>query len=58
MRATGGTRWTTVPQRRAIGLEWLHRLLLEPGRLWRRYLLGIPRFLWAVWRERRSAPTT
>ena len=42
---------------RAIGLEWLHRLLLEPGRLWKRYLLGIPRFVWAVWRERRSAPT-
>ena len=24
---------------RAIGLEWLHRLLSEPGRLWRRYLV-------------------
>lgn len=29
---------------RAAGLEWLHRLALEPARLWRRYLLGIPRF--------------
>jgi N-acetylglucosaminyldiphosphoundecaprenol N-acetyl-beta-D-mannosaminyltransferase len=27
------------------GLEWLHRLLSEPRRLWRRYLLGIPQFL-------------
>jgi N-acetylglucosaminyldiphosphoundecaprenol N-acetyl-beta-D-mannosaminyltransferase len=27
------------------GLEWLFRLLMEPGRLWRRYLLTIPQFL-------------
>jgi N-acetylglucosaminyldiphosphoundecaprenol N-acetyl-beta-D-mannosaminyltransferase len=24
-----------------LGLEWLHRLLLEPRRMWRRYLLGM-----------------
>jgi len=35
------------------GLEWLHRLLSEPRRLWRRYLLGNPRFLLAAWRHRR-----
>jgi N-acetylglucosaminyldiphosphoundecaprenol N-acetyl-beta-D-mannosaminyltransferase len=27
------------------GLEWLFRLAVEPGRLWRRYLLVTPRFL-------------
>jgi len=27
-----------------IGLEWLHRLIVEPKRLWKRYLLGIPVF--------------
>jgi N-acetylglucosaminyldiphosphoundecaprenol N-acetyl-beta-D-mannosaminyltransferase len=27
------------------GLEWAHRLAQEPGRLWRRYLLGHPQFL-------------
>lgn len=27
------------------GLEWVHRLLQEPGRLWRRYLLLNPRYL-------------
>jgi len=27
------------------GLEWLGRLLIEPGRLWKRYLLGNPIFL-------------
>ena len=30
------------------GLEWLHRLLQEPGRLWRRYLMGNPAFLFRV----------
>jgi len=28
------------------GLEWLFRLLSEPRRLWKRYCLGIPQFLW------------
>jgi N-acetylglucosaminyldiphosphoundecaprenol N-acetyl-beta-D-mannosaminyltransferase len=27
------------------GLEWLFRLFTEPGRLWRRYVLGYPRFV-------------
>jgi N-acetylglucosaminyldiphosphoundecaprenol N-acetyl-beta-D-mannosaminyltransferase len=31
-----------------LGLEWLFRLLQEPGRLWRRYLIGNPRFIWNV----------
>lgn len=39
-------RWM---QRR--GLEWAFRLLAEPRRLWRRYLLNIPRFLVAVVRR-------
>ena len=37
------------------GLEWLARLIVEPRRLWRRYLLGNPLFLVRVlaqrWRE-------
>lgn len=32
-------RWMTEH-----GLEWLGRLLIEPQRLWKRYLLGIPSF--------------
>ena len=28
------------------GLQWLYRLIKEPKRLWRRYLLNNPRFLW------------
>lgn len=30
------------------GLEWLGRLVIEPGRLWRRYLIGNPLFFWRV----------
>jgi N-acetylglucosaminyldiphosphoundecaprenol N-acetyl-beta-D-mannosaminyltransferase len=33
------------------GLEWLFRLLLEPKRLWRRYLVVGSSFVWAVWRQ-------
>jgi N-acetylglucosaminyldiphosphoundecaprenol N-acetyl-beta-D-mannosaminyltransferase len=29
-----------------IGLEWLFRLAMEPRRLWRRYLVLNPRFIW------------
>jgi N-acetylglucosaminyldiphosphoundecaprenol N-acetyl-beta-D-mannosaminyltransferase len=29
----------------SVGLEWLFRLMMEPRRLWRRYLLHNPRFV-------------
>ena len=32
-------------------LEWLYRLCAEPRRLWRRYLVGNPRFLLLVLRQ-------
>jgi N-acetylglucosaminyldiphosphoundecaprenol N-acetyl-beta-D-mannosaminyltransferase len=41
------------------GFEWLARLLVEPRRLWRRYLIGNPLFLARVLRQRlgrRPAP--
>ncbi len=28
------------------GLEWIFRLCSEPGRLWRRYLIGNTKFIW------------
>lgn len=34
------------------GFEWLGRLFYEPGRLWRRYLIGNPRFMMNIIRER------
>jgi len=37
---------------RRLGLEWLHRLIRQPWR-WRR-MLALPRFVWSVWREKRS----
>lgn len=36
------------------GLEWVFRLLQEPRRLGRRYLVYNPRFVWEVWRENRG----
>lgn len=33
-------------------LEWLYRLLKEPKRMWRRYLIGNPLFLWNVMKEK------
>ncbi|MEO6236666.1 MAG: WecB/TagA/CpsF family glycosyltransferase [Vicinamibacterales bacterium] len=45
-------RWMAVS-----GLEWLYRLVQEPRRLWRRYLVEGPRFLGIVtstWRAPRS----
>lgn len=38
-----GPQWMTDR-----GLEWLSRLLVEPGRLWRRYIVGNPLFFYRV----------
>lgn len=35
-----------------VGLEWLYRLGQEPGRLWKRYLIGNPAFMLAVIAQR------
>lgn len=45
-----GTRARAPQWMRRAGLEWLFRLSLEPKRLWRRYLIGNPLFLWRIWR--------
>ncbi|TSE02569.1 WecB/TagA/CpsF family glycosyltransferase [Mesorhizobium intechi] len=39
---------------RRLRLEWLFRLAVEPGRLWRRYVVGNPVFLWRVVKQRWS----
>ena len=46
-----GPRWATDN-----GLEWLTRLLTEPSRLWRRYLVGNPLFLVRLLRQRSTKP--
>ena len=43
---------------RNVGLEWLYRLVLEPVRLFKRYIIGIPQFLfrlrqWSIARPRK-----
>lgn len=35
-----------------LGLEWLFRLSQEPRRLWRRYLVNNPQFVWQIVRSR------
>ena len=45
-----GPRWLTDH-----GFEWLTRLVIEPRRLWRRYLLGLPEFGLLVGRQWISA---
>ena len=42
-----GPRWLTDND-----LEWLARLIIEPRRLWRRYLIGNPLFMWRVLKQR------
>ena len=38
----------------ALGLEWFYRLIREPRRMWRRYVVGNPRFTWLMIKERFS----
>lgn len=48
---TAGTLRIAPDWVQRIGLEWLFRLLTEPRRLWRRYLFGNARFVWAALRR-------
>jgi N-acetylglucosaminyldiphosphoundecaprenol N-acetyl-beta-D-mannosaminyltransferase len=34
------------------GLEWLFRLIVEPKRLWQRYIVGNPLFIWLVLKQK------
>ncbi|MGD9979299.1 MAG: WecB/TagA/CpsF family glycosyltransferase [Hyphomonadaceae bacterium] len=45
---------------RDLGVEWLHRLLSEPSRMWRRYLVTGPKVfsLFAEWRASMAAATS
>ncbi|MFZ4432116.1 MAG: WecB/TagA/CpsF family glycosyltransferase [Microthrixaceae bacterium] len=44
----GGTKRQAPDWVQRSGLEWAFRLVSEPGRLWRRYLIGIPSYLWGT----------
>lgn len=41
------------------GMEWFYRVLQEPKRMWRRYLIGNSKFIYLVFKERwRKLPPT
>jgi exopolysaccharide biosynthesis WecB/TagA/CpsF family protein len=42
---------------RRLRLEWVFRLAVEPRRLWRRYVVGNPLFLWRVMRQKLFSKT-
>lgn len=43
-RSTRAPKWM-----RTLGIEWVYRLILEPRRLFKRYIVGNPLFLFRVW---------
>jgi len=40
-----------------MGLEWFHRLIKDPRRMWRRYLIGNSKFVWLILKEKFSKAT-
>jgi len=48
---TAGLRRRAPQWVQRIDLEWLFRLMMEPRRLWRRYLIGNTEFVLLVLRE-------
>jgi len=46
-----GTKQQAPKWMRENGFEWLFRLLTEPKRLWKRYLIGNSIFLWLLFKE-------
>lgn len=46
-----GTKQQAPVWMREAGLEWLFRLGQEPGRLWKRYLIGNSLFIWYALKE-------
>ena len=46
-----GTKPRAPSWMQSLGLEWVHRLASEPGRLWKRYLVTNSRFVFGVARQ-------
>lgn len=51
IRFYAGTLRESPAWLKACGLQWLHRLWLEPLRMWRRYVVGNPRFVRSILRQ-------
>jgi N-acetylglucosaminyldiphosphoundecaprenol N-acetyl-beta-D-mannosaminyltransferase len=47
-----GSRMRAPRWLQMIGLEWAFRLIQEPNRLWKRYLIGIPQFIYIVMKQK------
>ena len=43
---------------RQLGIEWIYRFLHKPVRMFRRYVVGNPQFLWRSWHFVRSRNKT
>jgi len=43
-----GTKKRTPVFIRKIGLEWMFRIITDPKRMWKRYIIGIPFFFYRV----------
>lgn len=44
-----------IPQKwRNKGIEWIYRIIQNPKKMWKRYLIGIPKFIYYVLREKFS----
>jgi N-acetylglucosaminyldiphosphoundecaprenol N-acetyl-beta-D-mannosaminyltransferase len=48
VRFYAGTLKEAPAWMRRSGLQWMHRLALEPRRMWKRYVLGNPLFVWRI----------
>mgnify|MGYP003349334003 CR=1 FL=1 len=51
----GGNLRRAAPWVRRLGIEWVQILLQQPGRKWRRYLVGNPLFLARALRDRSTS---
>jgi N-acetylglucosaminyldiphosphoundecaprenol N-acetyl-beta-D-mannosaminyltransferase len=51
-----GTKKRTHMFFRETGLEWFFRLVTEPARMWKRYLIGIPLFIFRVFKIKWKNP--
>lgn len=43
---------------REIGFEWIYRMIQEPKRMWKRYIIGNPLFLYRVFKYKESKDRT
>lgn len=39
---------------REIGFEWVYRMIQEPKRMWKRYIIGNPQFLYRIYKYKKN----